>query len=339
MDVVLVSGRPPEPWGLGRYCRLIPAPHGIDDPEFLEAILSKEPADIVLPLCETTQGLLWGLPPELTVKVFPRTNDRQRALLSDRRQMYEYIASLGVPVPELVLLADETELEGATRRLGLPLVLRGTQGLSGDQVRVVSDPASAADAYHYLQKLSPAPPFAQSYVTGQRCLIGGLFDHGRMLQWFSQTTIEAIWATGPSLRVQSIRDPILTSYAERLFRGLGWTGLACAEFIRNDAGEYYFLEINPRPWAAIQAAHYCGVPLMSMFANYLLGSEPAAQIDFPGNKEATLFPQFVSSRLSTHRFGQWRDRRAYLQAFASAPWRHPSLLLHFLRSIWWARGG
>ena len=340
IEVVLVSTRLMEPWGLGRYCRQIFAPKGVDDPEFLETLLSQEPADIVLPLCETTQGVLWKLNPDVTANVFPRTNEHQRLLLEDRRELYKFAASLDVPAPKFVPLSKESDIENAIRYLGFPLVLRGTQGLSGDQVRIVTNPVSAVEEYHYLLKCSPDQPFAQEFVTGQRCLIGGLFDQGRMLQWFSQTTIEAIWETGPSLRVRSIRDPKLTTYAERLFRGLEWNGLACAEFMRNEAGEYFFLEINPRPWAAIQAAHYCGVPLLSMFADYLLGSEPAKQIEFPDNKDATLFPQFITSRISARRFGQWRDRQAYGQAFMSAPWRHPPLLLHFMRKIWWAlRGG
>jgi predicted ATP-grasp superfamily ATP-dependent carboligase len=335
MDVTLVSTRPREPWGLGRYCRLIRAPHDIDDPLFLRDLLEKEPADVILPLCESTQMLLWDLPAELTTNVHPCTNPHQRKLLSDRRAMYEFVASVDVPAPELTNLLDETEIESAGQRLGLPMVLRGTQGFAGGQVRVATDLASAISAYRDLRDSSPEPPFAQAFVTGQRCLIGGLFDRGRMLQWFSQTTVEATWATGPSIRVQSVRDPRLTSYAQRLFEGLEWTGLACAEFMRDEAGEYYFLEINPRPWAAIQAAHCCGVPLLDMFADHILGKSPAIQIEFPRDKEVALFPQFIAARVRARRLGSWRDVSICLRSLANAPWRHPGLLLHFLRTIWW----
>lgn len=335
-DVILASGRGPEPWGLGRYCRIVTAPNGIDDPVFIERLLSTESADIVFPVAETLQQMVWHLPEILTRNVFPATTPRQRELLSDRPAMYEYISSVNVPAPELVHLHDERDLEAVAERLTFPLVLRGTQGLAGDQVCVVHDLQSARIAYAYLRDHSPAAPFAQRFMTGQRCLFGGLFDRGNMLQWFSQQTVEASSQTGPSLRVRSLNDPRLTEYAIRLFKGFEWSGLACAEFIRTEAGEYYFLEINPRPWAAIQAAHCCGVPLMDLFAEYLRGWTRREPMSFVADRDVTLFPAFVENRLSTGAGFQWRDLVAHLRSLRAVPWTHPGLLAHFARKLRWS---
>ena len=201
--------------------------------------------------------------------------------------------------------------------------------------RAVTDLDDAQSAYAFLRACSPASPFAQSFVTGNRYLIGGLFENGEMLQWFSQTTIEASWATGPSIRVRSVRDNALTELARKLFSEMRWTGLACAEFIRSTSGDYMFLEVNPRPWAAIQAAHYCGVPLLSQFADYLRNKRPKKQVEFRAGKAATLFPQFIGWRIANRRLGKLVDVPAYIQSIRAMPWRHPALIAHFMRRLRW----
>jgi hypothetical protein len=203
-------------------------------------------------------------------------------------------------------------------------------------VCVVKDYPSAQVAYSYLKSRSPGAPFAQAYVTGQRCLIGGLFDRGTTLQWFSQRTVESSTPTGPSLRVRSLNDPLLTDYATRIFKGLEWTGLACAEFILADNGEFHFLEINPRPWAAIQAAHCCGVPLMDLFAEFLMGQVRREPMPFVANREVTLFPAFLDSRLATGAGIRWQDIGSHLRSLRAVPWRYPGLLLHFGRKLRWS---
>lgn len=336
-EVVLASTLVADPYGIGRYCRQVVVDRGLADPMLLTQLLRDESADIVLPLCEDILAVLWRLPVELTQHVFPQTTTLQREVLTDRRSMYRFVEQVGVPAPELALISSFDALSNVLGRFGFPCVLRGTQGLAGQQVRVVDSEVEAEDAYRYLCDRSPEPPFIQRYVSGQRCLIGGLFHEGQTLQWFSQTTIEAKSPTGPSIRVRSIRDDTLTDYAARLFGELRWNGLACAEFIKDASGNYHFLEINPRPWAAIRAAERCGVPLLAMFAEYLRGRQPVRQVEFPADRDVALFPQFVAARLAAGKLFRWADRRAYFEILAGLPWSSPYLMIHFFRRIWWAR--
>jgi carbamoyl-phosphate synthase large subunit len=336
---VLVSPHPSDPRGLGHYCRQIVSPE-INDAsyaEFIQRVIEAENPDILLPTSETIYEILWRMQDRFTERVFPRTDARQRLLLTDRREMYRFCESVGVPAPQSMPLSNQEAVSAAASEFGFPLVIRGTRGAAGDQVRIVPDLQSARDAYEDMCRRSPGEPFAQAFVTGNRTLIGGLLDGGRCLQWFSQQTIETHPpVTGPSIRVQSLRDPVLTSYAERLFKNLQWSGLACAEFVRNEAGEFSFLEINPRPWAAIHAAHQCGVPLLRLFAEYLQGRRAAAPIDFPDGKQIALFPQYLAAKVRTRQLYGGRDLGPCWQALRAAPWVHPALLYHFFRQIWWA---
>lgn len=325
---------------LKRLCRHVPIPK-VTQPDFLDhvqALIKSESANIVYATCEPMQQALWALPANESLAVFPKTTELQRQLLTNRIRMYEFVADLGVPTPRMRLLEDEQQIHHAITFLGLPFVLRGTQGCAGTQVAIVDSADSAHRAYLSLKQLSPERPFAQKFVTGRRCLIGGLFDHGRELQLFSQCTLEARDPTGPSLRVRSLNDPTLTALAQRIFTALEWDGLACAEFIQDAAGKYHFLEINPRPWAAILAAHHCGAPLLRMFAQYLNGVVAEEPRMFSPEVEYTLFPAFLMARIRARRFPRLRDLRAYWQSLHAAPWNRPVLMRHYLEMIRWAFG-
>jgi biotin carboxylase len=282
---------------------------------------------------------LWAYPAELGANVFPRTSDQQRTLLLDRRAMYTFASAHGVPVPESREVPGPADLERVGRELGYPFVLRGTQGIGGVQVKIVRDPEQARAAYSLLQGVSPAPPFAQKMIQGRRCLIGGLFDDGRMVQWYSQTTLEANSPpTGPSIRVRSLASPRLTGYTENLFSAFRWTGLACAEFMLDDAGEFYFMEINPRPWAAIQAAHVCGVPLLRSFARFLRDpATPLPPLPFVVGKEVALFPQYFATKVREGPGSVLKSLPGVLSSLSLAPWRHPPAVLHYFRQMWWQR--
>jgi hypothetical protein len=337
--VLVASPNLPDPRGFGiaAYATQLPRRGDVHDPAYLGELLGHSNHDVAIPLAEDILETIWTLPDSMTRRVYPSTTARQRSLLRDRWALYDFAESLAIPIPGRATIGDRNALHRIISAWGFPLVLRGTQGLGGQQVRVASTREEAETALDYLTNASPGAPFAQEFIAGQRCLIGGLFDRGRMLQWFSQTTIESNYPpTGPSIRVKSLRDDVLTRLAQVLFEALEWNGLACAEFMRDGRGEYRFLEVNPRPWAAIQAAHVCGVPLMRSFAERMMGRSVDPQPMFPDGKEVTLFPQFLMHRLATG-FGRWRDRRAYGQLMACAPMGQPNLLLHLLRQVWSSR--
>lgn len=327
-----------EAGALGRYCRHVPF-CGSDDPRFLAdvtAFLQRQPHDIVFPTNELGIQRLAGLPEALAARVFPRLSPRQHELLADRQRMYEAVAAAGVPVPRSLSLPTAAASVAAIESLGLPLVVRGTQGTSGQQVRIVADRARLERAYAELRRVSPATPFAQEFIDGPRCLVGGLAVEGEVVQLFAQKTIEAYPAgTGPSIRVRSIDSDRLAEYATKVYRLLNWTGLGCAEFIITKS-DFVFLEFNPRPWAAIMAAERCGVPFLEMFGEFLRGRRTFPLRRPAVGRECVLFPQFLYARLRRPRTLRLADFGAVVRSLADAPWRQPALMYHYLRRIWWA---
>ncbi len=341
-DVVLLSPGVPSPEGLGRYCREIKAPDfeaGEPTPvfgQFLANLLARERFDIILPTCEPLQRVAWDLPPEYAAKVFPQAQRWQREILDDRRLMYDLVRSLGVPTPQEVAVASEESLAAVAADLGFPFVLRGTQGLGGQQVFVVNDLEAARSGYLALLLCSPQPPFAQQFIRGTRCGVGCLLDAGKSLQYFAFRSVETYPATtGPSIRMDSLNDPVLIDYATKVFAALKWDGLALAEFMVDENGTYYFLEINPRPWGSIQASRRVGINFFDLFVRYLRGERSFRQVLFKSGVRSTFFPQFLAARIQQKAIFPVKDWKAYCQMLAACPWGALSLLLYYWKRLLW----
>ena len=181
-------------------------------------------------------------------------------------------------------------------------------------------------------------PFAQRMIGGRRFLFGALLHRGQVLSAYTQTTVEGVAPpTGPSIRVRTVDVPALHDYGAKLFAQLEWSGLACAEFVEDTDGRFYFMEINPRPWAAIAAATAAGAPLIDQFVDYLstgrtsFPPSPRLECDVP------LFPQYLMSKALGASPWASRDIGPALRCLASSPWSEPRLLLHYLRTWWWLR--
>ncbi len=329
----LVSAR-----GLGRYCRhrRFPRAHQSGYREFLLELLESQPFDVILPLCEPLQRLAWDLPAPFASRVFPHASSDQRRLLDDRCAMYALAATLQVPIPRMLPISGADDLDALAHEFGWPMVLRGTQGVAGQQVRIVQNRAQALAAYQLLIDRSPDPPFGQQFICGHRSVVGVLLDNGTALRVFAHRSLETYpGPTGPSIRARSIDDRRLIDYAQRLFAALKWNGLALAEFMHSVDDEYYLMEINPRPWATIQVAEACGAPMIEPFVRLLRGRRLAEQRPYVVGREVVMFPAFLTARIRAGRFPSIRDAPAYSRLWRTIPGRHAGLLWHMGRNLYW----
>ncbi len=324
--------------GLGRYCRHRPAPsmRGADYRQFLIDLLAEEAFDLVLPLCEPLQRVAWDLPDPLPSRVFPRANAEQRRLLDDRRAMYALATRLGVPIPRMMPIDGADGLDAVSRDFGWPLVLRGTQGLGGEQVRIVRNRSQMLEAYSALHDRSPEPPFAQEFIAGTRTVVGALLDQGSTLRAFAQRSLETYPApTGPSIRSRSMKDATLLEHANNMFAALKWDGLALAEFMQGENGEFYLMEINPRPWGTIQVAEVCGVPMIRPFVQMLKGETIDPPRSYVAGRDIVMFPGFLSARIRQGRFPRLQDLGSYLRMIRTIPWKYGGLLWHTSQTLYW----
>ena len=341
-QVTLMSPEEPSENDLGKYCRqicslnLVNGKPPVEYTKQLLTLLSREYFDYILPVSEILQDLAWDLPMPYRKAVFPDASQHQRDLLSDRRAMYALMESVGVPFPKNLKVESEAAIQKIAAQLQYPFVLRGTQGTGGQQVQIVDSHGSAISAYQRLRELSPQPPFAQQYIDGEIVGVGALLTEGVALQTFAYRVLETYPSpTGPSLRIESLYDPILIKHANAVFTALQWSGIAQAQFMRDKNGAYYFLEVNPRPWGSVLGAGSVGINLFRDFANKMAGKPVAKIKKFKSGIQATLFPAFINARISQGNLFAVADAKAYYQMLKALPWDCLPLLRHHLKKTYW----
>ena len=250
----------------------------VGHPELLDLISRQHQYDVVYPATEPLQQLLG--------------NAR-----GDKRQTSAQMRAAGIPVPDEHSAASETDLRDAIRELRTPLVVKGSIGRGGKTTFIVRSLSEARRAASRIRALG-ADPFAQAYVGGVTHLAGGLFENGRALRLYcGAKRVQVPARTGPAAELVSTDDPAFVSVALRAFEASRVTGLASADFIRDERGIYHFLELNPRPWGSIAAARDAGVDLFTPLVALWSGHSITADLSFRPGVRSAVFPlAFLSVR-------------------------------------------
>jgi carbamoyl-phosphate synthase large subunit len=278
-----------------------------DDPDLfgvIDAAVRRERYDVVYPVTEPLQWLLWDRAPAWQSLVFPRVAEPSRPARRDKRLMSELVAAAGVPVPPELPAESDAQVSEAVRQLGLPIVIKGSTGRGGNATRIRSSLVAAQRSARQLIRRGVVP-FAQKFVPGPTVLAGGLFAEGRPLRFFSGIkTVQCPARVGPAAEITSADDPVLMVTAQQVFAATGVTGLASIDLIRDERGRYQFLELNPRPWGSIAAAASSGVDLWGALSSLWRSERVAPRLEFRPGVRTPVFPLYMLAP------SYWRSGRA-----------------------------
>jgi len=300
----------------------------------LERLIRAHPADIVYPMTEHLISLTHDLPAELRANCFPRWTDFQRKHLEDRRELYALVQGSGVKFPEIMNIDRDEDLDRALQRFGLPLVIRGTAGTGGGQVRIVKSADSLRAAASELRAVSPDGIFAQRFITGRRCIAAAVCIEGKVSQLITQRVLEAYpHDTSPSLVNRSFHSDRLTASAEAVFGLLGWTGFVSTDFIEDDQGRFYLLEVNPRIWGSVQVAEVCGVPMFDAFSRLINEQAQLPRRAARPDRTVVLFPQYITARREQGRLFRVNEVLPVLRCLADAPMSPAGLMRRYARAF------
>ncbi len=321
-DVVLVTAPPAGAVQFDRRVRLVHA--NVLAVDQLDKVIRDHPADVVYLMSERLMEFAHDLPTDVAQNIFPKVNDFQRLHIEDRRKLYSLLRESGLVIPEVVDIKRDEDLLVAIQRFGFPLVVRGTAGCAGLQVRIVHSADALETAIAQIRSASPSGIFVQRFVDGHRCIVGALCVDGEAKQLIAQRVLDTFPnATSPSIVNRSFHSESLVAVAERVFRLLNWNGFASADFIEDSDGQFYFLELNPRLWGSVQVAEVCGVPMIDAFARLIDGRAQLSRRSAQLNRTVFLFPQYIAARLAQGRVLRMQEVVPVLRCLADAP---PGLL-------------
>ncbi|MCS6951580.1 MAG: acetyl-CoA carboxylase biotin carboxylase subunit [Bryobacterales bacterium] len=175
------------------------------------------------------------------------------------------MAAAGVPVlpgSEGVVRTPEEALEAA-RAIGFPVMLKASAGGGGRGMRVVREPAElpalfsqaqqeAAAAFScpdvYLEKFIPAPRHIEFQVLAD--------EHGNVevfgeRECSIQRRHQKLVEESPSPAMTPELRETVSQRLRKALRDVGYTNAGTVEFLMDDSGQLYFIEVNAR----IQVEH------------------------------------------------------------------------------------
>jgi acetyl-CoA/propionyl-CoA carboxylase biotin carboxyl carrier protein len=194
-------------------------------------------------------GLRWLGPPPEAIRT-----------MGDKAAARRLAADLGVPVVPGYDEPDQSDaaLAAAAREIGVPLLVKPTGGGGGKGMRVVRDLARLDDALAAARREAVAA-FGDGRLILERLIEGArhvevqvLFDergggvHLGERDCSIQRRNQKILEETPSPAVDGPSRTRLTGAALALARAVGYRSAGTCEFLLDDQGAFYFLEMNTR---------------------------------------------------------------------------------------------
>lgn len=204
-------------------------------------------------------------------------------VLFDKVKTTQLARSLGIPVPDELLISREEDIAAAISVCGAPVVLKPIRSLDerdGGPRRVVCQAFSHADMMRQATAMLRAGPIAaQRFFTGRGVGVELLTRDGEPLLVFQHERLHEAFGSGSSYRKGTPLSPELVDASLKLLRELKYTGVAMVEFrVNPDTGEWVLLEVNARFWGSLPLAVASGADFpMALYHLLTRGDTSIAQ--------------------------------------------------------------
>jgi predicted ATP-grasp superfamily ATP-dependent carboligase len=232
--------------------------------------------DDVLRICDA-QELDLILPSHNETEVLARNRDQlgkrlsrllphyeHCVLFNNKSSAYDFVNSLGIPVPHRYTYGSPNELFTQLKGQGT-VVIKMLTGNSAKGVFYARTPEDAVKIVNTLiqrYELNPERyPQIEQLVDGEGWGCSVLYWEGQPVADFSHRRLREKIATGGTSTLREVGNHAgIRDAAHRIFTELGWHGLAMCEFkVCPRTGKFWFIEVNPRMWGSISLAINAGV--------------------------------------------------------------------------------
>jgi predicted ATP-grasp superfamily ATP-dependent carboligase len=249
---------------------------------YLEQLLDRNSVGVLITSSDATIALIRRHRERLEQRVrIALPKEPALGIAINKEQTLAIAKGLGLGVPRGVSVGAVGEVRAALREIGLPVVIKpaeswSSNGQQGARIasRLVTTPEEAQRVVEELVSLGVTALF-QQFLSGRRESISLLYAHGqiyaRCAQWHKRSHPPL---GGQSVLRQSIGlPPDIDDQAERLVREINLEGCSEVEFRRDNAGNPYLMEINPRLWAATELAVRSGVDFPYLLYQWASGEK------------------------------------------------------------------
>ena len=247
---------------------------------FLETIAEfarQRPGTLVLPMTESTtlpisthRDSLLKAGAQL---VLPDHTNLLRAF--DKDETTRLAASLGIAVPQTILVISPEQAHAAARTVAYPVVLkpRASEELNAGTIRTAGRPlyarnASEFEAAYRAMSARASAVLVQEFVRGEGTGYFALMHHGKLRAEFAHRRIRDVHPTGSgsAVRISVEPDPEIRRASLAILSALNWHGVAMVEYRKAQNSPPVFMEVNGRFWHSLPLACYAGVDFPALVA-------------------------------------------------------------------------
>lgn len=241
------------------------APESEEWLDSLLALMATEQFDLVIPATEAAV-----LPLQLHRDRFNGCNSiyllNQKAfsVAFDKCETYSLARSLGIPVPDSVMLPSSVQVEDLPDGLQFPVVVKPACSVRRDDVLVKNFVRRASDRRELVEHCHALSGhenwlLVQQFVHGTGVGIELIADRGEVLLAFQHLRLHETSGYGSSYRVSETVDRALLEASKNLIRAIDYTGVAMVEFrVDRKSGQWFLLELNGRFWGSLPLATAAG---------------------------------------------------------------------------------
>lgn len=233
-------------------------------------------------------GEAGGLSPEATAAVSRSVPDPAACeILISESRLLEAAGDLRCPPPSFLVSPAPTAAAAFAERLGYPVAVKIDGLWAGAGVTRCDDPAVLEAA---LAATAGRPFVVQRYISGTPCSVVVAGARGKPVGAFAYAKAAPTPKPhGPTTLARVLDRPDLLETAGALYERFGLEGFVGVDYIVDDAGEAFLLELNPRITPTSHLGRVFGADLVAGWIAALDGRPPPP----PGprlNDHVALFP-------------------------------------------------
>jgi len=180
-------------------------------------------------------------------------------LMGDKIRAREAMSNAGVPVlPGSAGLHVESDVLEAAERIGYPIILKATAGGGGRGMKIVFDKEKLIEAWAmgrteanaafgnpemYMERYCKKPRHIEIQVVADK---HGHYTHLGERECSIQRRHQKVIEEAPSIALPEATRAKLTAAAVKAIQSIGYTNVGTLEFLLDEDGSFYFMEMNTR---------------------------------------------------------------------------------------------
>jgi carbamoylphosphate synthase large subunit len=201
--------------------------------------------------------------------------------LADKWLTYQICLKIGVPTPKTVLLNSNQQVMSLINSFNFPIILKPRMEYAAKGILFFN---KKEELKSYLEK-SPIfrdgynqqlPPYiAQEVIRGELHDVTACAKDGIITSILSQQRLVSLYDFGGGGIInKTTYEPTIMEYAKRIIKFVRWNGVILFDFIKDQEGNYFLLECNPKIWGTTQLTIEAGLNVVQQLIDYFVINKP-----------------------------------------------------------------